>query len=304
MQNDKTKDLIHFHFLVFLWGFTSILGALINLESIQIVWHRMFIAFFLVGIYLFFKKRKYFLIPKKYFMKLLIAGILISTHWVAFFYAIKISGVSLTLSIMASGAFITSIIEPIVFKRKLSFKELIFGSLTFVGLIIIFSAEFDQLIGMSIAFLATLLSVFFTLLNSNLVKEKLSPITITFYELFFGWFAISIYMLFNLDYFYTIFDFSNKDLILLIILGSICTAYAHMGSVKVMRNLSPFSFMIIINLEPVYAICLSILFFGESELMSFDFYIGLIVILIAIFLDSFDKRKIRIEKLNENKLHL
>ena len=76
------------------------------------------------------------------------------------------------------------------FKRKLSFKELIFGSLTFVGLIIIFSAEFDQLIGMSIAFLATLLSVFFTLLNSNLVKEKLSPITITFYELFFGWFLI------------------------------------------------------------------------------------------------------------------
>ena len=60
MQNDKTKDLFHFHFLVFLWGFTSILGALIELDSIQIVWHRMFIAYLLVGVYLFFKKKKNF----------------------------------------------------------------------------------------------------------------------------------------------------------------------------------------------------------------------------------------------------
>ena len=97
MQNDKIKDLIHFHFLVFLWGFTSILGALIKLNSIQIVWHRMFIAYVLVGLYLLFTKRKKFIIKKKYFYQLLIGGVLISAHWVAFFYAIKISGVSLTL---------------------------------------------------------------------------------------------------------------------------------------------------------------------------------------------------------------
>ena len=199
MQNDKTKDLIHFHFLVFLWGFTSILGALIKLNSIQIVWHRMFIAYVLVGLYLLFTKRKKFIIQKKYFFQLLIAGVLISAHWVAFFYAIKISGVSLTLSIMASGAFITSLIEPIVFKRKFSLKELTFGLITLIGLIIIFRSELDQYIGMSIAFLATILSVIFTLLNSKLVKEKLSPLSITFYELFIGWSAISIYILFETD---------------------------------------------------------------------------------------------------------
>jgi len=304
MQNDKTKDLIHFHFLVFLWGFTSILGALIQLNSIQIVWHRMFIAYFLVGLYLFFKKRKKFFIQKKYFVQLFIAGVLISSHWVAFFYAIKISGVSLTLSIMASGAFVTSLIEPIVFRRKLSLKELSYGSITLVGLIIIFRAEFDQYIGMSIAFLATILSVIFTLLNSKLVKEKLSPTSIAFYELFIGWFMLSVYLLFDSDQMNSLFQFGKNDLILLLILGSICTAYAHVGSVKVMRNLSPFSFMIIINLEPVYAVILSLMFFGKNELMSFDFYIGFILILTAIFLDSLDKRKTVIKKLTEKKLHL
>ena len=304
MRSDKTKDLIHFHFLVFLWGFTSILGALIELNSIQIVWHRMFIASFLVGLYIITSKRKMFFIKRKYFTQLLIAGLLISSHWVAFFYAIKISGVSLTLSIMASGAFLTSLIEPLVFKRKFSIKELTFGSITLLGLIIIFRAEFDQLLGMSIAFLATVLSVIFTIINSKLVKDKLSPTSITFYELFFGWFLISLYMLFDINQIKTLFIFNQDDLILLLILGSICTAYAHVGSVKVMRNLSPFSFMIIINLEPVYAVILSLIFFGKNELMSVDFYIGFSLILIAIFLDSLDKRNTRLKKLTEKKLHL
>ncbi len=304
MQNDSTKDLIHFHFLVFLWGFTSILGALIKLNSIQIVWHRMFIAHVLVGIYLFIYNRKMFFINRKYIIKLILAGILISTHWVAFFYAIKISGVSLTLSIMASGAFMTSLIEPLVFKRKFLIKELLFGSVTLVGLIIIFRAEFDQYLAISIAFLATILSVIFTLINSSLVKEKLSPLSITFYELFIGWITISIYIVFNTNQLDTLFMFSISDMFLLLILGSICTAYAHVGSVKVMRNLSPFSFMIIINLEPVYAVILSLLFFGKNELMSFDFYIGFSLILTAILLDSLDKRKTRLKKLTEKNLHL
>ncbi len=304
MQNDKTKDLLSFHFLVFLWGFTSILGALIQLNSIQIVWHRMFIAFFLVGIYFSFFVKEKLLIPKKFLLRLIIAGILISSHWVAFFYAIKTSGVSLTLSIMASGAFVTSLIEPLFFKRKFSFKELTFGSIALIGLIIIFRAEFDQYFGMAIAFLATILSVFFTLINSNLVKEKQSPIKITFYELFIGWLAITIFMFFDIDQIKSLFKFDYKDLILLIVLGSICTAYAHVISVKVMRNLSPFSFMVIINLEPVYAILLSLIFFGKDELMSFDFYIGFVLILIAIFLDTLDKRKNRVKKLSKKNIHL
>jgi len=205
---------------------------------------------------------------------------------------------------MASGAFVTSLIEPVVFRRKFSLKEFSYGSITLIGLIIIFRAEFDQYIGMSIAFLATILSVIFTLLNSKLVKEKLSPTSITFYELFIGWFMLSIYMLFDFDQLNSLFQFGKNDLILLLILGSICTAYAHVGSVKVMRNLSPFSFMIIINLEPVYAVILSLIFFGKNELMSFDFYIGFTLILTSIFLDSLDKRKTIIKKLTEKKLHL
>ena len=84
------------------------------------------------------------------------------------------------------------------------------------------------------------------------------------------------------------------------ILGSVCTAYAHVGSVKVMKNLSPFSFMLVINLEPVYAIFLSVIFFGESELMTLQFYFGLSLILLSVFLDALDKRRNKINRLKLN----
>lgn len=301
MLKDKSKDLLHLHFLVFLWGFTSILGSVIDLSALGIVWYRMLIAFLIVGFYIFLNKKFFFKISKKHFRKIFLAGGFISLHWVAFFYAIKISGVSITLSILASGAFIASIIEPFFFKRKISIKELLFGSLTLIGLLIIFRAEFDQFHGMLIAFLATILSVFFTIFNSKLVKDGVSPLSVTFYELLIGWVLLTTYILFGSDKFFNVISINDySDLLLLFILGSVCTAYAHVGSVKVMRNLSPFSFMLVINLEPVYAIFLSIIFFGENELMSIKFYFGLSLILLSVFLDTLDKRRNKINRLKLN----
>ena len=297
MQKDRNKDLLHLHFLVFLWGFTSILGSVINLSALGIVWYRMLIAFIIVATYILFKKKIFFKISKKHIKKLFLAGGLISLHWVAFFYAIKISGVSITLSIMASGAFIASIVEPFFFNRKISIKELFFGSLTLLGLVIILNAEFDQFYGISIAFFATILSVIFTIFNSELVRGGVSPLSVTVYELMIGWLLLTMYIFTETNQFYNIVRIHDlNDLFLLLILGSICTAYAHVVSVSVMRNLSAFSFMLIINLEPVYAIILSLIFFGENELMSIQFYFGLSLILLSIFLDILDKRRNKINK--------
>ena len=55
-----------------------------------------------------------------------LGGIIIGAHWVTFFYAIKIAGVSIALSMMATGALITAILDPIISGRKLLGYELIF----------------------------------------------------------------------------------------------------------------------------------------------------------------------------------
>ena len=47
--------------------------------------------------------------------------------------------------------------------------------------------------------------------------------------------------------------------------------------------------MLIINMEPIYGIILALLIFGDGELMSSGFYIGLSIILSAIVANSIVK---------------
>ena len=56
MPNDNTKSYVHLHFIVFIWGFTAVLGALISLNALPLVWWRMSLAVLFVLIYIYYKK--------------------------------------------------------------------------------------------------------------------------------------------------------------------------------------------------------------------------------------------------------
>ena len=44
MQNDRSKSLLLYHFVVVIFGFSSVLGALISLDAIPLVIYRMGLA--------------------------------------------------------------------------------------------------------------------------------------------------------------------------------------------------------------------------------------------------------------------
>ena len=183
MQENKFKSLIHFHFIVFIFGFTAIIGSLISIDSVELVWFRMLIATICLLIFsIFFPFGK---ISKGLFLKLFFAGFLISMHWVFFFKAIKVSNVSITLSVLSLGAFITSFLEPFFYKKKIVMYEVLLGLLVAFGTIIIFKTQFHYIEGIIYASISVLLSVFFTLMNGKLVG-KTSSFTISFYELLSG----------------------------------------------------------------------------------------------------------------------
>ena len=292
MQSARQKSLFQFHFIVFLFGFTSILGALVTLPAIPIVAWRMGIASAIIGLYLALRNPEKFKIPKQHWPLLFAGGLMIAIHWITFFHAIKIAGVSLTLSMMATGAFLTALLEPLFYKKKIVLYELLFGAMALLGLGLIFQAEFDQLWGMVVALISAVLSVLFTLINGKLT-HRLPARSVSFYELLIGFLAVMLYILINPQLQLGALSVEVSDFALLFILGSICTAYAFIVSVSVMKELSPFTIMIIINLEPVYGILLSLLFFGEKELMSTNFYLGLMVILIAIASNGYFKSRKR-----------
>jgi drug/metabolite transporter (DMT)-like permease len=289
MPKNKFKSLIHFHFIVFIFGFTAILGSLISIDSLELVWYRMAIASIVLLIYAaVFKKQ--ITVPKSLILKLLISGMIIALHWVTFFKAIKVSNVSITLSILSLGAFLTSFLEPLFYGRKIILYEIIFGLIVIVGMSLIFNSQYHYLEGIIYALISVLLSVFFGLINGKLIKEA-SSLAISIYELLGGVLLISIILLFNDRVDSEFFDISKIDFYWLLILATVCTAYAFVISVDVLKHLSPYSLMISINMEPVYGIILAIIFLNESKDLSFNFYLGFILIFSSVILNGVFKLK-------------
>ncbi len=290
MQNDRTKSLLYFHFLVFLFGFTSILGVLIQSEALPLVVWRMGIAALALGIYCLLIKRDNFKLPKKLTTKIIFSGILIGVHWIAFFHAIKVAGISLTLSMLATCAFFVAIIEPLYFKKKWLFYELFFGTLAAVGILIIFWAEIESLNGIVVALIAAVLSALFSVVNSKMVHQ-VSTITLTFYELLTGFIALLFYLILVHPESLEKAIPSTSDIFWLLLLSIICTSYAMNATFIVMRKLTPFTIMMIINLEPVYGILLDLAIFGEAAFLSIYFYIGFFVVMLAIIANGIFKMR-------------
>ncbi|WP_433779037.1 DMT family transporter [Flavobacterium anhuiense] len=284
MRNDNLKSYLNLHLIVFIWGFTAILGALITIDAENLVWYRMLIAMIFLGGFIAFKKQS-FQVPVKEFFKLIFVGLLIALHWIFFFRAIHVSNVSITLSIFSLGAFFASLLEPLFYGRKVLWYEVLFGLIIIAGLGLILQVEIKYLEGVYYALAAIILGVLFTLMNGKLISDH-EPSVITFYEFGAGVFFITIYFLFQGKFKANFFEMSLNNWVLLLILASICTAYAFTASVKVMQRLTPYTVMLTTNLEPVYGIVLAYFILGGKEKMSVEFYIGAVIIIITVILNG------------------
>lgn len=280
MPNDKLKDYLHLHLIVFIWGFTAVLGKLITIDALPLVWYRMGIASLLIFLYIRFKKLP-LKVSKKAMIWMIVGGITIALHWVTFFKAIKVSNVSVTLATMSTAAFFTAILEPIWYGRKIVPYEIAFGLIVIVGLYLIFQVETDYLYGIVLALISAFLSVIFTLINGKLVKSQ-KPSVISFYELGCGVLFLTVFMAFRGSFTQEFFSLSINDWIFIGILASICTAYAYIASVKIMRHITPYTVVLTVNLEPVYGIILAFLILGDDEKMNPVFYMGAFIIILTV----------------------
>lgn len=289
MQDVKLKNYLHLHFIVFIWGFTAVLGALITLDALPLVWFRMCIAVGITAIYALITKAP-LKIPLKTLIGFLVAGLVIALHWFTFFQAIKVSNVSVTLACLSTGAFFASLLEPIFFGRKVILYEVLFGLLVIGGLYMIFHFEGNYLSGILLALSSAFLSASFSIINGKYATQY-SPVTISFYELLGGVFFFSLYLLFSGSFTAEFFMVSANDWLWLFVLGSFCTAYAFIASVHVMKYLTPYTVMLTINMEPIYGIILALIVFKDSEQMSFWFYIGAAIILSTVILNGILKNR-------------
>lgn len=282
-QKPSFTDYLHLHFLVIIWGFTAILGKLVNadLSRISLTFFRTLLAAAGLWVVLWLRKEWKVVSPTERW-KMLGVGVVMGVHWLTFFASAQVSSASVCLAGMSTTALWTAVLEPLVSKRKMRVLEIAMSLMVIGGLYIIFRFEFDQALGLSLAILSAFLAAIFTISNSYFVKNH-HALLITFYEMNGGTIAMFIGLLvlgatsgFSAEMFIP----QRFDWLWIVVLSLVCTVYAYSAGIFLLRKISPFAFNLTVNMEPVYGMILAYLILQER--MTTGFYAGAGVILLAV----------------------
>ncbi|SOD79522.1 DMT family transporter [Spirosoma fluviale] len=289
-------DYFQLHFIVLIWGFTAILGKLlVPLDSSAVVLFRTLLAVLGMSVVLFVRRQS-IQVSSTDRWRLLATGCLIGLHWVLFFLAARLSNVSVCLAGMATSSLWASVLEPLLLRRRVRLVEVALGAVVMAGLYLIFRFEFDKVIGLAVAVSSAMLSSLFTIINSRFT-HKYDALVISFYEMAGALFSAVVLWLAVQQ-----FDGSvgsgvqyipqmPMQWLWLLVLSLVCTVYAYTVGVSLLRKFSPYLAILTVNLEPVYGILLAVLIFGDTEHMTSGFYIGTLVILLAVLTYPFFNRQ-------------
>jgi drug/metabolite transporter (DMT)-like permease len=287
----RYRNLILLHLIVLIFGFTGILGKLISIGAEPLVFWRCAIASVVLGAYMAARSRL-----RRYPLSVMLrwAGIggIAAAHWITFFAAIKASNVSVALATLATSALFVSVTAPLVTKKKYDWRESVLGLLVIVGVSIILSVETRYINGIVLSLISAFLAGLFSTLNSIQIKTY-DALNISFYELSAAAVLVAVYLAVTGGWSADVVVLSANDWLWIALLATVATAFAYVVSVDVMKELTPFTVALAINLEPVYSIILALLIFGDEEKMSPGFYWGALLILLALFADAVLKRRRR-----------
>ncbi|RAV99819.1 DMT family transporter [Pseudochryseolinea flava] len=282
----STNDYIKLHFIVFLWGFSAILGMLITIPAVEMVFYRSILAAIGMAILIAATKGS-FQITTTDLIKLLFIGFIVGGHWIAFFGSGRISNVSVSLVGFATNSLWAALLEPVFNKVRIKKTEVFLGLLVIAGLYIIFSFKFQYKLGLLLGILAGFSSALFSVFNSKMVR-RVPAYTITFYEMIGAALFIALFLPI-----YKMTWASNHELqlipttmdwIYIALLAGVCSVYAYSVAVELMKKISVFMLQLALNLEPLYGIIMALIIFKDKEKMGVNFYLGAALIVSAVLL--------------------
>jgi drug/metabolite transporter (DMT)-like permease len=290
------KAYIQMHIAIFLWGFTGILGRLIELQEGLLVWYRMLITIIALFALIYFNG-EFKRISWKDLKGISFIGAIMAIHWVTFYGAIKYSNISIALSCFSSTALFTAFIEPFMNKRRISKAELFFGVVTIIGIYLIFHFQKLYTTGIILALFSSFLCSIFTIKNKDLLGTH-SPGNLMFYQLLSGFLVLSFILpLYLWALPVTKYLPDTSDWFYLMIFSLVCTVYALRLSYKALKVVTPFTMNLSVNLEPVYGIILAFLLFKEQKDLNAGFYAGTSLIILSVVVHSLYRfRNVRRER--------
>jgi drug/metabolite transporter (DMT)-like permease len=222
-------------------------------------------------------------VPKRSdLLKVAGVGIIVSLHWLTFYKSIQLSTASLGILCLSTTTLHVTWLEPLIMKRKFSWIEFALGLIVIYGIYFV-SSDFksDEYEALAYGLVSALCAALFSVFNARLAKDLPSS-QITFYELVSGFIFISCVLLYNGELNMSLFDMTMSDFLWLLFLGILCTSFAFLATIEVLKRLGAFTVSLSINMEPVYTILLAIVILKENEILGSQFYIGSMIIILVV----------------------
>lgn len=276
------RDFLKLHFIIILWGFTAVLGKLIDLPSVELVALRTGIA----AIALLLIQRRRARVPLRDAIIFILTGTIIGVHWLLFFLSVKVANVSICMIGMATISLWTALLEPLMIrKRKIRGIDVLFGLIMIGAVYLVFRSELEYSAGAMIAIGSAIAATVFSIINGTFAR-RFHHRTIALYEMAGACLICSA--LIPISEWFTgatppaAGEFRTDDLIWLLVLALVCTVYAFSAYVELLNRLSVFTVNFANNLEPVYGIILGAIILKDYEHLGVGFYGGAVIILAAV----------------------
>jgi drug/metabolite transporter (DMT)-like permease len=275
------KALLQLNAAVFLWGFTGVLGRLITLNETWLVWYRLLIT--VISLWLLYGlQKKIKKLPSRSILYISLIGTIQALHWVCFYGSIKYANVTIALTCLSTSALLSSLLEPLVLKKRFDLFEILLGLFAIAGIVIIYNTHLSFSIGIIIGLLSALLTVIVSVLNKKII-DTYEAESITLYQLTGGFAGLCIIMpVYNQLFNVPLAVPTTYDWLWLLILSWVCTIFTFFLYIRSLKNISAFTMNLTLTLEPVYGILLAFMLFRENEMFNSWFYLGFGLIVLAV----------------------
>ncbi|HEU4780582.1 MAG TPA: DMT family transporter [Steroidobacteraceae bacterium] len=280
-MNPHRRALIELHICVVLWGFTAILGKLITLPAHALVWWRMLLVTMALAC---FPRvwRAITTIPPRLIAIYAGIGAVVAMHWLTFYGAVKLANASVAATCMALAPVVTALIEPVVTGARFERHNLLLGILVIPGVALVVGGIPGSLhLGFWVGVSSAMLAAVYTALNKRYLGHH-DAMAVTWVELGAGFLLIASIGPFMAPDGGNIVLPSAQDGAWLAVLAILCTLIPFVVSLATLRHLSAFTAQLAINLEPVYAIIIAVMFLGEARDLGGLFFLGVAVVLAAV----------------------
>src|SRR3989338_1168573 len=260
-MQSRTLALFEIHTAVVFMGMVALFAKLIPLPAMVIVLGR--VVFASLGLLVFIalpgrlrslrlhRARSYFLLG--------LLGVLLAAHWSSFFYSVQISTVAIASIAFSTFPIFVVFIEPLFFRERLMTRDVLLACITFAGIALVIP-DYDiggsSMQGLLWGLVSGVTFAVLSLLNRAYVKN-ISSLTIAFFQNMVAAFVLLPMLVIQPSH------FTSSDVFWLVILGVICTAFAHTIYIQGLKYVPAKRASVISSLEVLYAVLFAVVLLHE-----------------------------------------